>query len=164
MALKAGLGGWLARPATRAAIVLAIVGIFFVLVEAQSPSRVYWTGEAVHGVNSGGIVYFRVHGEEWTLDAPGPAPAHDTPVTVYVDPQDPGTALVLRPTRWIEGVTVLGWFAAAAALLVVPPLQRARRRRIRVRTLGESAAEVSDSEWISRYAERYDVSRSRRLP
>jgi hypothetical protein len=149
MALKAGWGDWLARPATRAAIVLAIVGVLFVLVEAQSPSRVYWTGEAVHGMNSGGIVYFRVHGEEWTLDAPGPAPAHDTPVTVYVDPRDPGSALLLRPTRWIEAVSVLAWFVTAAGLMIVPPLRRARRRRIGLRTPGES-----ESEWISRYAAR----------
>jgi len=121
-----------------------VVGGLFLLVEAQSPSKLYWTGESVPGVNHGGIIYYSVDGQQETIDAPGPAPRHDIPVTVYVDPANPTDALVLGPGRWIEAVALGVWFLAAAALLLAPPLKRAFRR---------GPPRVED-DWMARYVER----------
>jgi hypothetical protein len=144
------LRGWLTRTSTRAAIALVVVGCLFLLVEAQSPSKVYWTGESVPGVNHGGIIYYSVHGQHETVDAPGPAPRHDTPVTVYVDRADPTNALVSGPRRWIEGAALSVWFLVAAVLLLTPPLKRLTRR---------GPTRVEDRDWIDRYYERQQGSR-----
>jgi hypothetical protein len=144
---KVAVGDWLTRPSTVVALVLVVVGLLFALVEAQSPSKLYWTGDAVAATNSGGIAYYRVHGQQYTLDVPGPAPAHDTPVTVFVDPGDPSQALLSRPTRWVDAAAVLCWFVAAVALVAVAALRRSSRRRQRPDDMSESA-------WIAEYLER----------
>jgi hypothetical protein len=131
-----------------------VVGLLFALVEAQSPSRLYWTGDPVAAINSGGIVYYTVRGEQYTVDDPGPVPAHDTPVTVYIDPADPGQALLSRPTRWVDAAAVLGWFVAALGCLVVPGLRRAAVVRRRARNPVGASDETSESAWIGHYLER----------
>jgi hypothetical protein len=127
--LRGGLRGVLAYPSAKVALALVVVGLLFALVELQSPSSLYWTGQAVQGTNSGGIVYYQYNREDFTVDAPGAAPSHDTPVTVYVDPADPGQGLVSRSTRWVDAAGVLGWFVAAAACLGVAAFRRASARR-----------------------------------
>ncbi len=123
------LGTALLRPSSGVALALVVVGVLFMLAELQSPSRLYWTGDAVTGTNSGGIIYYRVAGHSYTLDAPGEAPAHDTAVTVYVDPDDPGQALADRVTKWVDAGLVLVWFGAAAGCLAVAALRRTSGRR-----------------------------------
>ena len=118
-----------------AALALVIAGVLFLLVEAQSASKLYWTGRAVAGTNSGGIVFYDVKGVQYTVDAPGPAPKTDEPVTVYVDPSDPSHALIDRPTRWIDAGTVLVWFVAAAVCLGAGVVRQVRQDRAR-RTAG----------------------------
>lgn len=147
---------WLTRPLTVVGIALAIVGVLFLLMEAQSPSRLYWTGQAVAGTNSQGIVYYRVGGEQYTVDDTGPVPAHPTPVTVYVDPADPSQALLLKPTRWIDAVGVLVWFVAAGVCLMVSAIGGARRRRKRAELAhqGSGYGGGLDSDWISHHLER----------
>lgn len=165
MPAKAGLRERLVdsvvRPSTVVAVALTIVGFLFVLLEMESPSRLYWTGDAVSGTNSGGIVYYTVHEDEYTLDALGPAPEHDTPVTVYVDPADPSRALLQSPTRWIDAFGIVVWFVAAAACLTVPAVKRAsgRRRRASSSSAEETFGEGLDSDLVQRYLER-----SRRPP
>jgi hypothetical protein len=146
LAVAERLRGWFARTSTRAAIALVVVGCLFLLLEAQSPSKVYWTGVPVPGVDHGGIIYYSVHGQQETIDAPGPAPRHDTPVTVYVDRTDPTHALVSGPGRWIEGAFLMGWFLVAAVLLLSPPLRRLTRR--------EPSRVEDRGDWIHRYYER----------
>ncbi|MGH3423527.1 MAG: hypothetical protein ACRDO8_02290 [Nocardioidaceae bacterium] len=159
--MSAGLRDWLAHPSTKVAIALVVAGILFVLVVAQSQSRLYWTGQAVAGTNSGGIVYYKWHGEEFTVDDPATTPAHATPVTVYVDPDDPGHALLARPVRWVDAGAVLIWFVAAAVLLIVSALRRRQQERRRPAS-GHSAdafGEGLDSDWVQRHLEQ-----SRRPP
>jgi hypothetical protein len=128
------------RPSLVVAVLLVLVGVLFLVLAMLSPSRLYWTGQAVHGTNSGGIVYYKVGGQSYSVDDPGPAPAHDTPTTVYVDRGDPGTALVQSPTRWIDAATVLVWFAGAVAVLAWPTGRRAWQGRRRTVTGPDSDA------------------------
>lgn len=137
---------WLRRPSTFAAAGLVLIGCLFIAVEAQSPTHVYWTGQSVQGSNQGGIVFYRVHGEQYSLDDTDAVPPRPTPITVYYDPSDPSQALYDKPTRWIEAGAILVWFVAAAAFLVFSALRRRRRRR---------AAE-HETDWISSYRSRAD--------
>jgi hypothetical protein len=56
-------------------------------------------------------------------------PPDGTRIGVYFSPDSPSTALVDRPTRWIEAVAILVWFVAAAFLLIVAALRRRSLRR-----------------------------------
>jgi hypothetical protein len=127
--LRERLGSALLRPSVGVALALVVVGLLFMLAELQSPSRLYWTGDAVTGTNSGGIIYYQVDGENYTLTALGDAPAHDTAVTVYVDPDDPSQALASRVTKWVDAGVVLVWFVAAAGCLALAALRRTSDRR-----------------------------------
>ncbi len=120
---------WVGHPSTIAAIVLVAVGLLFLGIEAQSPTRTYWTGEQVTGTVERGLVYYRVDGEQYTVDDTGPAQPSGTRVTVFVDRGDPTQALLDRPVRWIDAGAVLFWFVAAGALLLVAAVRRARSRR-----------------------------------
>ncbi|MGH3425246.1 MAG: DUF3592 domain-containing protein [Nocardioidaceae bacterium] len=144
MSVRAGVAGWLAHPSSKVAIALVCAGVLVLLLLAQLPERLYWTGDAVQGVNNGGIVYYQVDGREWTVNDPGPVPAQDTPVTVYVDPDEPSHALLQGPGRWIDGVFVLVWFVAAALLVALAASRRAVGRRRRV-------GEDPDPDWVRRH-------------
>ncbi len=80
---------------------LVLLGLL-VLVEMQSQRWVYWSGATVTGRNEGGIVFYYVHGEQYTLDDPGPTPDHPTPRRVYYDPNDPYVAMLDGPLRLVE--------------------------------------------------------------
>jgi hypothetical protein len=150
------LSGALAHTSTKVSLALVVVGLLFALVELQSPSSLYWTGKAVHGTNSGGIVYYRVGGKNFTLDAPGAAPSHDTPVTVYVDPDDPGQGLLSRSTRWVDAAGVLGWFVAAGACVGIAALRRAssRRRAAATGSAGQTFGDGLSPDLMERYLDQ----------
>jgi hypothetical protein len=145
-----------ARPSTGVAIALVVVGILFGLAELQSPSRLYWTGDAVTGTNSGGIIYYRVDGKDYTLDAPGAAPAHDTRVTVYVDPDAPSESLASRPTKWVDAGLVLVWFVAAAGCLAIAALRRTStsRRKAAGRDSGPTFGDGLSPDLVARYLDQ----------
>lgn len=164
MLTRAGFRAWLARPWTVVGIALAVVGILFVLVEAQSPSRLYWTGDAVLGHNRDGLVYYQVNGESYTVDDTRPVPAYNTPVTVYVDPADPSLALIEQPAKWIDAVAVTVWFLAAAGCLAWSGLDGVRRRRRRAQAHpADRYGEGLEADWVSRRLQR-TRSESRRAP
>lgn len=134
-----------------------MIGILFALVELQSPSRLYWTGDPVSGTNSGGIIYYQVAGENFTLDAPGAAPSHDVKVTVYVDPKDPGQGLASRPTRWVDAGLVAVWFVAAAGCLTVAALRRTSIRHRRTASGASGGPTFGDGlspDLIARYLDQ----------
>jgi hypothetical protein len=117
------------RPSAVVAALLVLVGILFLVLLLLSPSHLYWTGRAVQGTDTGGIVYYKVDGQSYSVDDTGAATAGSTPTTVYVDRSDPSNALVQRPTRWIDAASVLVWFAAAAAVAALSASRRLRLGR-----------------------------------
>jgi hypothetical protein len=122
---------WLARPSTVVAIALVVLGLGFVGLVAQSPNRLYWVGERVTGTIDGGIAYYRVDGEEYSLDDTGSPRPDGTRVTVYVDHDEPSEALLRRPVMWVEGGAILSCFAAALLVLLLAPVRRNLRSRHR---------------------------------
>ena len=152
--ITAAVRDWLGRASTRLAILLVLVGFLFVLLEAQSASQLYFTGHQVDATSSGGIVYYRVNGEQWTLDDTRDSGSRDHRVTVFFDPKDPGAGLIDSPTRWIDTVGVFGWFAAALLCLLLAPVVRSRRRRAVRRKAASPVAGERDAEWFGQYLER----------
>jgi hypothetical protein len=120
-----------------AAVALLVLGVLCLLVELQSPSLVYWTGERVPATNDAGIIYYTVDGEQRTLNDPREAPAQPTPVAVYVDQDDAGRDRADGPGRWFDAVFVLAPFVTTGIVLVVGLERRRRfRRRVSARPLG----------------------------
>ncbi|HEY6798804.1 MAG TPA: hypothetical protein VI248_29345 [Kineosporiaceae bacterium] len=113
--------------------VLLLGGCLAVLVEAQSESSIYFTGDRTGAVSQGGIIYYRFAGANYTItdDARGAADTTPVPVAVYVDPADPAHARVDGVTRWVDLVCVGVWFVAAGAVFPVAVRRQRRRRRIR---------------------------------
>ncbi len=115
------------------ALVAFVFGLLVLFAELQSPTVLLWTGTRVPATIDGGIAFYRVHGEQYTLDVPG---AHGPlgqprPASVYVDPHDPSTAMLDSSQRWVEAALVGSGFVVSAVLLAVGFGRRARRRRRR---------------------------------
>ena len=104
-----------ALPWTGVALGLAVLWVLLFLAEIQSPNWLYWSGQTVQGTNEGGIVFYRVHGQTYTIDDPAPAPSHPTPETVWYKPGNPDHALLDRPARLVEA----GVFATLAGASVI---------------------------------------------
>jgi hypothetical protein len=137
----------LLKPYRVAAVVLLVLGVLCVLVELQSPSLVYWTGERVPATNDAGIVYYEVHGEPRTLNDPREAPERPTPTAVYADPDDASRDRQAGPGRWFDAVFVVAPFAAAGTLVVVGVV---RRRRFRARLARRATPGSADGPLPSR--------------
>jgi hypothetical protein len=121
---------WLGHHSTIAAIVLVVFGLLFIGLEAQTPNRMYFTGERVTGTVEGGILYYMVTGSHYTQYSPAVSPPPDgAKVGVYFYPDNPSTALVDRPTRWIEAGVIVVWFAVAVVIVVVAAFRRRAVRR-----------------------------------
>ena len=139
MAHDSRVPDWLGRPSTIAAAALVVLGLLFLGIEAQSPTRLYWTGRHVTGTVHDGIVFYRVDGQTYTVDDALGANADGSHPTVYVDRGDPGNSLLYRPAKWVDAGAVLVWFVAAAGCLLLGAVRRARssgRRRELERSLG----------------------------
>jgi hypothetical protein len=94
---------------------LAVLWALFFLVEIQSESAIYWYGSSVVGSNEGGIVFYKVHGQQYTIDDTGPTPPQPEPRTVYYDPANPYVAMLDSPLRVGEEVLFVGLAAGAVA-------------------------------------------------
>ena len=116
----------LLKPYRTAAVVLLVLGVLCVLVELQSPSLVYWTGERVTGTNDGGIVFYTVDGQDRTLNDPREAPPRPVPQVVYADPDDGSRDRLAGVGKAFDAVFVLAPFLAAGVVVLVGV---ARRRR-----------------------------------
>jgi hypothetical protein len=118
------------KPYAIAALALLVVGLLGVLIELQSPSLIYWTGERVQGTNDGGIIYYTVDEDQRTLTAPGEPPSRPQPVTVYADPDDSARDRAEKPAKWFDAVFVLVWPVAAAAVILTGLVRRRRFRQV----------------------------------
>jgi hypothetical protein len=104
-----------ALPWTLVALGLALLWVLLFLVEIQTPNWLYWSGKTVQGSNQGGIVFYLVHGQHYTIDDPGPTPSHPTPETVWYKAGNPSLALLDEPARLVEA----GAFAVLAGATVI---------------------------------------------
>jgi hypothetical protein len=121
-----------AMPWVLVSLGLALLWLLFFLVEIQSESAIYWYGDSVVGSNQGGIVFYHVHGEQYTIDDTGPTPPHPEPRTVYYDPQNPYVSMLDSPLRLGEEALFVGLIAGSVVSLGVGvatgELHRRRRR------------------------------------
>ena len=117
------------RPYRVGATVLLVLGVLCLLVELQSASLVFWTGERVPGTNDGGIIYYTVDGQNRTLNDPREAPARPEPVVVYADPEDSSRDRSSSLARGFDAVFVFSPFVAAAGVITVGLVRRRGFRR-----------------------------------
>jgi hypothetical protein len=139
-------------PFVTGAALLFGVGLLFLFSAVQSPSMLQWTGTAVRAVENGGIAYYSFNGQTYTLDVTSPV---KNPVTVYVDPAEPSTAMFSNPLfRWTDIASVGGPFTASVLLLTLGVARRSRRRHFKEHDLGVLYGTGLDSRTMSRLLER----------
>lgn len=118
------------------AVVLFAFALLAVLLELQSPDLVLWTGHRVTGTEQGGIVSYRWDGQQYSLNARGYGSAPD--VSVYLDPADPGDAMIDNvPDRVVAASFIVAPTAAGLALLVAGATRKPRRARRKIRRARE---------------------------
>ena len=118
------------------AAVLFAFALLALLLDLQSPDLVLWTGHRVTGTEQGGIVSYRWNGQQYSLNALGygSAPA----VSVYLDPADPGNAMIDNlPDRVLVASFIGTPTAAGLALLVAGATRKPRRIRRKIRRARE---------------------------
>lgn len=118
------------------ALALAIIGTIFLVVTLNSIGGLVWTGTAVHGTEQNGIVLYRYHGANYSVDDAGSD--RNGPRTVYIDPSNPSRA-VLNTTAagWLQTATVGVPYAVALAF-ALESVRRKWRYRQRRRLLSTS--------------------------
>lgn len=133
-----------------AALLLAFA-LLAVVLEVQSPDLILWTGHRVAGTEQGGIVYYRWHGQNYTLDARGYGSSKA--VSVYLDPNNPANAMTDNPVNRAAVVLLVGLpFAGAVTLLAFGLSREYLRRRREMRRVPTEAAygEGLDPEFVAR--------------
>lgn len=126
---------------------MIVFGVLCALVELQSSSLIYWTGDRVQGTNEGGIVYYTVDGQQRTLDQRGEPPARPVRVAVYVDPDDSSRDRLASPVKWFDAAFVLAPFAAAGIVLAAG-IARRRRSRERLAAAERRRRDQATSDWL----------------
>lgn len=122
--------GWFAG----LAVALFAFALLMVLVELQSPDLLLWTGHRVVGTEQGGIVSYRWHGQPYSLDAPGYGSSKA--VSVYLDPADPGNAMIDNVADRVLVSSLIGGPVAGGVVLLVVGLTRKHRWERRNARLG----------------------------
>ncbi len=117
------------RPYRVSAIVLLVLGVLCLLVELQSPSTIYWTGERVLATDDAGIIFYTVDGQQRTMNDPHEAPLQPKAVVVYADRDDSSRDRVAGYGKVFDTVFVLTPFVAAGAVIMMGLVRRQRFRR-----------------------------------
>jgi hypothetical protein len=134
--LRTSLDG--SGPYLWAAFFFSLLGLLLLFAQIQSPDFVIWNGHCTSATEEGGIVYYRVNGQELTIDdVAAPANSPTRTVTICYYPARPEDAMILHPAAyWLEGSLVVVPFIVALAILatglVIVPF-RIQRRRARLR-------------------------------
>lgn len=124
------VGRWLRRtgPFFWLSLVFALAGTIYLTGLLTSTAGLIWTGHAVHATETDGIINYSYRGKGFTIDDTGSF--RSGPLTVYVDPGDPGNAVVNRIVpRISEEFFVVAPYAASVAFAVIGLVRRARRKR-----------------------------------
>jgi hypothetical protein len=93
-----------------------------VLLELQSPDLLLWTGHRVVASEQGGIVSYRWHGQGYSLNASGNGSSKA--VSVYLDPADPGTAMIDNVADRALVASMIGGPIAGGVVLLAVGLTR----------------------------------------
>jgi hypothetical protein len=120
-----------------------------VLLEAQSPDVVLWTGRHVIGTEQGGIVTYQWHGANFSLNEPGYGSVKA--VDVYLNPGNPADAMADNvPDRVISGLLVGGPFVLGVAVLTVGLTRKRRWARRHRRGTGSGFGSGLDQDFVTR--------------
>jgi hypothetical protein len=133
------------------AIALFAFTLIIVLGELQSPDVVLWTGHHVVGTERGGIVYYQWRGQNYSLDVPGYGSSKA--VSVYLDPGNPGHAMIDNAyNRAAVGALVGLPFAGGVTLLAIGLSRghRFRRRELRQVMEPDGFGHGLDTEFVAR--------------
>jgi hypothetical protein len=133
------------------ALVLFAFSLIMLLGELQSPDLVLWTGHRVVGSEQGGIVYYRWHGQNYSLDAPGYGSSKA--VGVYLDPGNPDHAMIDNVYNRMAVGSLIGVpFAGGVTLLALGLSRgyRSRRRQLRRDVPADGFGLGLDSEFVAR--------------
>ncbi len=139
--------GWFAG----LAVALFMFALIMVLGELQSPDLVLWTGHRVVGTEQGGIVYYRWHGQNYSLDAPGYGSSKA--VSVYLDPGNPAHAMIDNAYNRAAVGSLIGLPVAGGVALLAIGLSRgyrSRRRQLRGVVPPAGFGQGLDSEFVAR--------------
>jgi Protein of unknown function (DUF3592) len=99
------------------AVALFVFALLAVLIGFQSPDSVLWTGQHVTGTEQQGVVYYRWHGQSYSLDASGYGSSNA--VSVYLDPGDPSQAVLENVADRVAAVLLVGVPVAGGVVLLV---------------------------------------------
>jgi hypothetical protein len=131
------------------AAALFVFALLVVLLEAQAPESVLWTGHRVIGTEQGGIVRYRWDGQSYALDAPGYGSSKA--VSVYISPGDPDNGMLDNTTdRAVAIVLVGGPVAGGVTALAIGLTRKYRWRRRRLRREASSNGHVLDPDFVAR--------------
>jgi hypothetical protein len=151
--MRARIGSWFDGTGWYIGLAVALFAfaLVMVLAELQSPDVVLWTGHRVVGAEEGGIVYYRWHGQNYSLNAPGYGSAKA--VGVYLDPGNPAHAVIDNiAARALTG-SLIGLPAAGGVALLTIGLSRryrATRRQLRGAAAAPDFGQGLDPEFVSR--------------
>jgi len=120
------------------AVAALVVAGLLAIVALQGPGKLEWTGRALHAQERGGVVFYTVKGEQYTLD--DPLSSRSGSATVYVNPHDPYDASLYNRFDESTDVLTVGGPLALAGIFLIAGVVRKRKRRRRL------AAEASPGE------------------
>ena len=117
-------------------VALFAFALLAVLLQLQSPDLVLWAGTRVVGTEQGGIVSYRWHGQQYSINAAGYGSAKN--VSVYLDPGDPGNAMIDHiATRILDSALIGAPIAGGVALLIAGGTRKYRWARRNARRARE---------------------------
>ena len=130
--IRASLDG--SGPYLLGALAFSLLGALLLIAQVESPDFVIWGGHCMPAIEQGGLAYFRVNGQPFTIDdvtAPADAPTHTVSVCYYASQPEQGVVVHPGERLFEAGLIGLPFLVAVVILivgLVIEPL-RIRKRR-----------------------------------
>ena len=116
-------------------------GTAFLLVLFTGNTGLLWTGKAITGQETGGVIQYQYRGTHYSIDDVGSDRSGTR--TVYIDPSNPQSAVIdTTNARVTNAATVLVPYGLAALLVVFGLINRNRRRRRLISSRERQGAEA----------------------